>query len=186
MCFMIWCRFGKFPLKQKKMFMWQRHFLSRNRRPQNKSYCFKGANVSLYAWSYCIGLDKYTLLFYLGLGQFPTVTMHSWMFVKGHIQECLEIYSPLQLPIFNFIGYKRGSKCSKRFSQGNLVWNSVKVWLQIKGLSPKGSHPLKNNTVLWKTFIKWWPLPPRPVFVKSLFRFLTVNFATKSKCDKTA
>ena len=65
--------------------------------------------------------------------------MHSWMFVKGHIQECLEIYSPLQLPIFNFIGYKRGSKCSKRFSggprspQGNLVWNSVKVWLQIKG-----------------------------------------------------
>ena len=49
----------------------------------------------------------------------------------------------------------------------------------------KGSHPLKNNTVLWKKFIKWWP-PPRPVFVNSLFRFLTVNFATKSKCDKTA
>ena len=28
--------------------------------------------------------------------------------------------------------------------------------------------------------------PPRPVFVNSLFRFLTVNFATKSNCDKTA
>ena len=24
---------------------------------------------------------------------------------------------------------------------------------------PKGSHLLKNNTVLWKTFIKWWPPP---------------------------
>ena len=48
--------------------MRQRHFLSCHRNPQNKSCCFKGTDVSLNAWSYClcIGLEIYTLLFYLG------------------------------------------------------------------------------------------------------------------------
>ena len=79
--------------KSERNVLCQRHFLSHNRLPQNKSFCFKGANVLLNAWSYClcIGLEKYTLLFYLGLGKFPTVY-------------CLEK------------GIKRGSKCSKKVS----------------------------------------------------------------------
>ena len=49
----------------------------------------------------------------------------------------------------------------------------------------KGSHHEKKKITGFYENVSQNGDPPRAVFVKSLFRFVTVNFATKSKCDKT-
>ena len=48
----------------------------------------------------------------------------------------------------------------------------------------KGSHLLKKNFGFMKNFHKM--VTPPVLYLKSLFRFLTVYFATKWKCDKAA
>ena len=161
--------------------MRQRHFLSCHRNPQNKSCCFKGTDVSLNAWSYClcIGLEIYTLLFYLGqlnfwpliylfisniplrcylpwldhIRSFPITMLPLVNYNKEQWKVCKEINLmigtfPLhrlikrELPIFNFLGYKKGIQMLKKGSLGDpgplretlfgIVWKcdcKVKVWV---------------------------------------------------------
>ena len=116
--------------KSERNVLCQRHFLSHNRLPQNKSFCFKGANVSLYAWSYClcIGLEKYTLLFYLGLGKSYCI-----LFGKGDLVHLILTGTAKKPQLLSsslsFSGHRGYKVCSldDRSKTRMLLWSMVPI-----------------------------------------------------------